>query len=593
MHSSISQGPSSLSEPRRRRRGPPEPRCDRRCGGGNRLRSLMLVSLLPVGIEASTWRLMFSNSKTTCAGTGDDYLGSHNTISTGEACKAACDSDPECSAIFFITANVGWKRCQMFRYCASVRTAYKVGNTYTKNDGRIPVSSGRACAYLTEFEEASCSYCNRYYDGRSTTGPYAFDTWCQYVPSKSACHEKRLATSNGWEVETGCATTTTTTALTPLDVPETKFAPVPHYLVVRVGTCEDAGMDTVMDIDECQLAGARLTSNPHVAFPDDQPASGYAATGKDQPRGCALESAYYPGLVSSAKPLFYPKATGSCGAGARFCICRTSVVFKWSLHRTAWDCEASQTGPGGHTLDSCLKHCKDYKFMAWWSHGADTCRCYSSCENGQRVSSGTMNVVYEKTTNPLFDATPSDTVHTSLLLTVAQRMQAKVQDLTAKLRLSQSQMQQLGHTVGQIGHDLTRASQDFAAKDAAVREGYQAVQDVQREAADLAPKTAHLRSTVSKLESLARKTEAALSNIKPLVTQLEVPRRVTDAEERLRKIVMKGNLTPVFEDLRAYEEGVQSAVNKSLSAEAGLVDPLLHAHRASIRKLHHVHARVR
>merc|ERR1712113_35243 len=53
----------------------------------------------------------------------------------------------------------------------------------------------------------------------------------------------------------------------------------------------------------------------------------------------------------------------------------------------------------GLDLDSCLALCGSYPYASHWTHGADTCRCYSSCSSGHAtdVEGGLTNEVYSHT----------------------------------------------------------------------------------------------------------------------------------------------------------------------------------------------------
>jgi len=69
----------------------------------------------------------------------------------------------------------------------------------------------------------------------------------------------------------------------------------------------------------------------------------------------------------------------------------------WSLYKTNWNCGAPHHGPSGHTLASCKSHCSGSPYMGFWTKGADTCRCYDTCNGSPTdVAGGIENEVYEK-----------------------------------------------------------------------------------------------------------------------------------------------------------------------------------------------------
>ena len=97
-------------------------------------------------------------------------------------------------------------------------------------------------------------------------------------------------------------------------------------------TCEDQGMVTITDVDECLEAGRALTQNPDVGYVSWQPAGGYTGFGSDRARGCTIHSGQMIHQPTSNWALeFFNDATGACPTNGFVCICKappTSTVYR-------------------------------------------------------------------------------------------------------------------------------------------------------------------------------------------------------------------------------------------------------------------------
>lgn len=93
------------------------------------------------------------------------------------------------------------------------------------------------------------------------------------------------------------------------------------FEVLGSGTCEGRGMLPIVDLEECQRAGAILSSDPSKGFRFDQPQGGYLDTGADRTRGCTLH------MGTVANPMqFFPLAQGDCGTNGFFCVCKAFEI---------------------------------------------------------------------------------------------------------------------------------------------------------------------------------------------------------------------------------------------------------------------------
>ena len=81
-------------------------------------------------------------------------------------------------------------------------------------------------------------------------------------------------------------------------------------------TCESKGWVTILDIDECQVAGATLSGDSNKGFRYDQPEGGYTTSSSSRTRGCTFHS----GNVNNDLQ-FFPNAVGACGTYNFDCVC--------------------------------------------------------------------------------------------------------------------------------------------------------------------------------------------------------------------------------------------------------------------------------
>ncbi len=89
------------------------------------------------------------------------------------------------------------------------------------------------------------------------------------------------------------------------------------YEILEGGvTCESRGWVTILDIDECQVAGATLSGDSNKGFRYDQPEGGYTTSSSSRTRGCTFHS----GNVNNDLQ-FFPNAVGACGTYNFDCVC--------------------------------------------------------------------------------------------------------------------------------------------------------------------------------------------------------------------------------------------------------------------------------
>ena len=81
-------------------------------------------------------------------------------------------------------------------------------------------------------------------------------------------------------------------------------------------TCEFKGYVTILDIDECQVAGATLSGDPNKGFRFDQPGGGYRVSDSSRTRGCT----FVDGNVNNDLQ-YFPNAQGDCSTANFHCVC--------------------------------------------------------------------------------------------------------------------------------------------------------------------------------------------------------------------------------------------------------------------------------
>jgi len=179
---------------------------------------------------------------------------------------------------------------------------YPIGNTTDvatvsdigcsgEGDGRCPnFSSPSALAGMTActtaFKDNGDTFYNRVFDGVTTSYQWGSCDSCAV------------------EAPEGCEATSSATTYD-------------HYEILEGGvTCESKGWATILDIDECQVAGATLSDDPDKGFRFDQPEGGYTTSSSGRTRGCT----FHGGNVNN--PLqYFPNAKGACGTANFDCIC--------------------------------------------------------------------------------------------------------------------------------------------------------------------------------------------------------------------------------------------------------------------------------
>ena len=154
-------------------------------------------------------------------------------------------------------------------------------------EGSTPAALAGMTACTTAFEENGDTFYNRVFDGVTTS--YQWGT-CD---------------SCAGEAPQGCEATSS---------PATTYD---HYEILEGDvTCESKGWVTIVDIDECQVAGATLSGDPNKGFRYDQPEGGYTDSSSGRTRGCTFHS----GNVNNDLQ-FFPNAKGACGTANFDCVC--------------------------------------------------------------------------------------------------------------------------------------------------------------------------------------------------------------------------------------------------------------------------------
>ena len=89
-----------------------------------------------------------------------------------------------------------------------------------------------------------------------------------------------------------------------------------QYYILAQNTCESEGYVTILNLNQCRIAGRALSGDASKGFADDQPANGYDDTGSDHTGGCT----FHNGNVNNNLQ-FFPFATGPCGTAKFHCVC--------------------------------------------------------------------------------------------------------------------------------------------------------------------------------------------------------------------------------------------------------------------------------
>ena len=117
-----------------------------------------------------------------------------------------------------------------------------------------------------------------------------------------------------------------------------------NFQIVDAGTCESLGLVTILNLNQCRIAGRALSGDDSKGFASDQPAEGYSSTGSGYTRGCTFHSGNIQNDLQ-----FFPHASGSCGTENFHCVCGEFVfapIPDASWHTFVHEClsEAPETG---------------------------------------------------------------------------------------------------------------------------------------------------------------------------------------------------------------------------------------------------------
>ena len=88
-----------------------------------------------------------------------------------------------------------------------------------------------------------------------------------------------------------------------------------QYYILAQNTCESEGYVTILNLNQCRIAGRALSGDASKGF-RDQPANGYGDTDSGRTGGCTFHS----GNVNNNLQ-FFPFATGPCGTATFHCVC--------------------------------------------------------------------------------------------------------------------------------------------------------------------------------------------------------------------------------------------------------------------------------
>ena len=89
-----------------------------------------------------------------------------------------------------------------------------------------------------------------------------------------------------------------------------------QYYILAENTCESEGYVTILNLNQCRIAGRALSGDASKGFRFDQPADGYGDTDSGRTGGCTFHS----GNVNNNLQ-FFPFATGPCGTATFHCVC--------------------------------------------------------------------------------------------------------------------------------------------------------------------------------------------------------------------------------------------------------------------------------
>merc|ERR1719281_63332 len=150
-----------------------------------------------------------------------------------------------------------------------------------------------------------------------------------------------------------------------------------NYQVVRSGTCESHGMETIMTSTSCHAAVSALSGlKPHpIRF--DSPAGGYTTSSSSRTRGCTMHGNGLDSSLNVKAPTydsrgckngciqFFPNAKGKCGTSNFQCVCKkkntenVNTIMNQKAGREEFAPPMKTNYDPKRTLTCCEKKCKD------------------------------------------------------------------------------------------------------------------------------------------------------------------------------------------------------------------------------------------
>ena len=115
-----------------------------------------------------------------------------------------------------------------------------------------------------------------------------------------------------------------------------------QYYILAQNTCESEGYVTILNLNQCRIAGRALSGDASKGFRFDQPADGYSTPGSGNTGGCTFHSGNVNNDIQ-----FFPYASGSCGLYNFHCICGAFAPIpdaSWHTFVDACLAEAPVTG---------------------------------------------------------------------------------------------------------------------------------------------------------------------------------------------------------------------------------------------------------
>ena len=115
-----------------------------------------------------------------------------------------------------------------------------------------------------------------------------------------------------------------------------------QYYILAENTCESEGYVTILNLNQCRIAGRALSGDASKGFRFDQPDDGYPTTGSANTGGCTFHSGNIQNDIQ-----FFPYASGSCGLYSFHCVCGAfAPIPDASWHTFVEEClsEAPETG---------------------------------------------------------------------------------------------------------------------------------------------------------------------------------------------------------------------------------------------------------